>query len=87
MVEFPKRTCPKNFPNIIQVFINLLITRDNFLDKDNQTRHSVLNPFITKKGEFEKNKDALDQYREKWTKSRNVYDHSRTYLGANNNKK
>lgn len=44
-------------------------------------RHSVLNPFVTKKGEFEKNKEALDEYREKWTKSKHVYDGSRTAIG------
>ena len=61
----------------------LNLFRDNFLDKERQKRLSVLNPFITKKGEFEKNQDALDEYREKWTKSKNVYDGSRTYLGSN----
>jgi ribosomal protein S17E len=36
---------------------------------------------VTKKGEFEKNKQALDEYTEKWTKSKNLYDVSRTSIG------
>jgi hypothetical protein len=52
------------------------------LKGEEQKRLSQLNPFITKKGEFEKNEKALEEYREKWTKSANVYDQSRTYIGT-----
>jgi hypothetical protein len=52
------------------------------LKGEEQKRLSELNPFITKKGEFEKNEKALEEYREKWTKSANVYDQSRTYIGT-----
>jgi hypothetical protein len=36
---------------------------------------------MTRKSEFDKKPDALDEYREKWTKSRHVYDQSRTAIG------
>lgn len=52
------------------------------MDLDKQQRLSVLKPFITKKSEFDKNQEALEEYREKWTKSKHVFDSSRTYLGA-----
>lgn len=42
---------------------------------------SVLDPFMTKKSEFDKKPDALEEYREKWTKSKHVYDESRTSIG------
>jgi hypothetical protein len=56
--------------------------RDNYQKAEEQKRLSQLDPFITKKGEFEKNEKALEEYREKWTKSPQVYDQSRTYIGT-----
>lgn len=56
--------------------------RDNYKQIEDQKRLSVLDGFITKKSEFDKNQEALEEYREKWTKSKHVFDDSRTYLGA-----
>lgn len=41
---------------------------------EEQKRLSVLDPFITKKSEFDKAPDALDEYRQTWTKSKHVFD-------------
>jgi hypothetical protein len=41
----------------------------------------VVNPKIAKKSEFERNKQALEEYCDKWTKSKNLYDVSRTSIG------
>ena len=45
------------------IFNSTTPIRDNFVQSNEQKRLSVLNPFITKKSEFDKNADALDEYR------------------------
>lgn len=41
------------------------IYRVEYKKPNEQTRNSVLIPFVTKKGVFEKNKEELEKYREK----------------------
>lgn len=65
-----------NFMNNAQNIINFqqkypeketynTIYRIEYKNPKEQTRNSVLVPFVTKKGAFEKNKDELEKYREK----------------------
>ncbi|KRX07157.1 hypothetical protein PPERSA_00067 [Pseudocohnilembus persalinus] len=53
--------------------------RQEYKDPKEQKRTSELNKFVLRKGVFEQNPEQMEQYRERWTKSKQTFD--RTYLG------